>query len=359
MAALPFPDRDCGSGIRQPPHNSKGLSETRSRILLSMAMNRTQVAGSEERSGSAFEYAVAISLQKHTPATLLLDNAALRSKEKYLQLTTERQKRLSACAEKSALYLATVDERLVKTKGLQIRFNSSHNAKAHHDVRDLLVASGNVVIGISCKVNNEDLRHSRLSGTSDFVQEWGLSDSGASTAYWRGVKPVFSHLKELKSNGLKWDQVYPGDSSQRNERKLAEIVAPVLDEWEKEMSTLISMEKNLATNLCRYLLGSKSYWKVIAKTPITPSQASRDTITIQRFDLEGDMPGAKLVMPKKILGIHVQPRSRARERIVTCDQSYSFGFRLHTAESQVVSSLKFAVKGRGLPAAIDQASFRI
>lgn len=324
-----------------------------------MTINKAEMAGSEERSGSAFEYAVAISLQKHTPARLLLDNAALRSKEKYLQLTTDKQKRLSFCAEKSAQYLATVDERLVKKKDLQIRFNSSHNAKAHHDVRDLLVVSGDVVIGISCKVNNEDLRHSRLSGTSDFVQEWGLSGSGASTAYWRGVKPVFSYLRELRSSGLRWDQVYPGEANQRNDLKLAEIVAPVLNEWEKEISSLIAIEKDLATNLCRYLLGSKSYWKVIAKTQISPSQTSRDTITIQRFDLEGDMPGAKLIMPKKILGIQVKPRSRARERIVTCDQGYSFGFRLHTAESKVVASLKFAVKGRGLPASIDQASFRI
>ena len=314
-------------------------------------------SGSEERSGTAFEYALAMSLQESTSAKIVTGNALDRTQDKYSQLAPGKRNQLTRCADRAAAYLITVDKRLASNADMSIEFNSSRNAQAHHDVRDIIVHSGRFTIGISCKVNNLDLRHSRLSGAVDFVKEWGLKNTGASPAYWQGITPIFHKLSQMRSQGLRWDDVYPGDSKQRNLNKLNGVVAPVLDAWERELVRLIAADNSLAPKLTRYLLGSKSYWKVVARVPQLESRSS--TVNVQRFNLEGDMPGQALVMPSKVIGCAIKVGSSSRERLVTCDNNFTFGFRLHTAESDVVPSLKFAVKGRRLPEELGGMSLKV
>ncbi len=304
-------------------------------------------SGSEEQSGTAFEYALAMSLQESTSATIVTGKALERTQEKYRQMAPGKRTQLTRCADRAAAYLITADKRLASNADMSIEFNSSRNAQVHHDVRDIIVNSGQFSIGISCKVNNLDLRHSRLSGSVDFVKEWGLRNTGASPAYWQGITPIFHRLSQMRSQGLRWDEVYPGDSKQRNMKKLDGVVAPVLDAWEREIVRLIASDSSLAPKLTRYLLGSKSYWKVIARVPQMESRSS--SVYVQRFNLEGDMPGRSLCAPSKVIGCAIKVGSPSRERLVICDNDFTFGFRLHTAESDVVPSLKFAVKGRRLP----------
>lgn len=315
------------------------------------------LGGSEERSGTAFEYALAVSLEKTTSAKIASSPTIDRTKEKFSQLPSDKRSQITKCADRAAVYLLEVDSRLTSDTPMTIGFNSSRNAQVNHDVRDLIVESSAFTIGISCKVNNSDLRHSRLSGTADFVREWGLASSGASRIYWEGVKPVFYQLRQMSSKGLRWDDVYPGDSKLRNQKKMSGVVAPVLDCWEQELLLLIEKEQELAPRLTRYLLGSKSYWKVVARVP--SSASARSSVSVQRFNLEGDMPGKLLAMPSKVLGCAIKIGSPARERIVTCDNDFTFGFRLHTAESEVIPSLKFAVKGRRFPSELDSVKLRI
>lgn len=303
--------------------------------------------GSEERSGTAFEYALALSIERNTTATMVPSPAIDRTRNKYAQLLPGKQLQLTKCADRAATYLLEADERLNSNEPMTICFNSSRNAQVHHDVRDLIVKSDSFTLGISCKVNNSDLRHSRLSGTADFVREWGLSRSGASNTYWEGVKPTFNRLRQMNSQGLRWDDVYPGEPKLRNQHKLSSVVAPVLDCWEEEMLKLMQKVPDLALTLARYLLGSRSYWKIVATVPAQESKPS--SVGIQRFNLEGDMPGKLLSMPSQILGLTTKVGSASRERIVTCNNDFAFGFRLHTAESKVIPSLKFAVKGRRFP----------
>lgn len=312
------------------------------------------LSGTEERSGSAFEYAVAAALQAATPATIANGIAAERAKAKLQQLPDAKRKVLSRCAERAVAYLVEADKRLVANSSTSIVFNSPHNAQAHHDVRDLIVQSKTISIGVSCKVNNVDLRHSRLSGTADFVKEWGLSGGGASRTYWQAIEPVFKELRRMDANSLRWDQVFPGDPKIRNQRKLDEYVSPILDSWFTELVGLVENDKNIAQKLARYLLGSSSYWKIAARTPATSHSAHVD---IQRFNLNGDMPGALLTLPTEVLECSVKQGSQSRERLISCDNGFVFGFRLHTAESEVKPSLKFAVKARTLPA--DLASVRL
>ena len=319
--------------------------------------DRQDSSGSEERSGTAFEYALAASIQNRTSARILAGPALDRTKEKYSQLPANKQNQLARCADRAAVYLVKADDRLASTKSMIISFNSSHNAQKHHDVRDIIVESTTFTIGISCKVNNSDLRHSRLSGTADFVKEWGLRGTGASPAYWQGVAPIFHKLSEMKAKGLRWDDVYPGDLKDRNLKKLNGVVAPILDAWEDEVMRLIEKERDLAPRLARYLLGSKSYWKVIAKVPTLQSASSN--VNVQRFNLEGDMRGAPVTLPSKVLRCEIRAGSPARERLIVCNNSFTFGFRLHTAESNVVSSLKFAVKGRRLPVDMNSVQIKV
>lgn len=314
-------------------------------------------SGSEERSGSAFEYAVAVALQGSTSAKVVRGEALERVQDKYEQLAPGKRSQLARCAERAVAYLTTADKRLTSNVEMSIEFNSSRNALIHHDVRDIIVRSDRFTVGISCKVNNLDLRHSRLSGTVDFVKEWGLKSTGASLAYWQAINPIFHRLNQMKSQGLRWDDVYPGDSKQRNQRKLTTVVAPVLDAWEQELERLIEAENLLAPKLSRYLLGSRSYWKITARIPQSDSRTS--SVGVQQFNLEGDMPGNALVLPSKVIKCALKEGSSSRERLVYCDNNFTFGFRLHTAESEVVPSLKFAVKGRCLPEILGGVGLRV
>jgi hypothetical protein len=267
------------------------------------------LSGAEERSGSAFEYAVAASLQAATSATITNGLAAERTKAKFEQLPDAKRKVLLRCAERAVAYLVETDKRLVASSSMSIIFNSPHNAQAHHDVRDLIVQSKTFSVGVSCKVNNVDLRHSRLSGTADFVKEWGLSGAGASGTYWQTIGPVFEELRRMDNNGLRWDQVFPGDPKTRNRKKLDGFVAPILDSWFTELVGLVEIDKTIAQKLARYLLGSSSYWKIAARTPATSHSAYVD---IQRFNLNGDMPGAPLTLPTEVLQCSVKQGSQSR-----------------------------------------------
>lgn len=314
-------------------------------------------SGSEERSGTAFEFALALSIQESTSAKIVAGKALDRTKEKLAQLAPGKRNQLMRCADRAAAYLISADKRLASKTDMTIEFNSSHNAQTNHDVRDIIVQSETFSVGISCKVNNLDLRHSRLSGTVDFVKEWGLRNTGASPSYWEGISPIFHKLNEMRSQRLRWDDVYPGDAKQRNLKKLDGVVAPVLDAWEQEIARLIAADGSIAPKLTRYLLGSKSYWKVVARVPQNDSGFA--AVNIQRFNLEGDMPGERLALPSRVIGIAIKAGSPSRERLITCDKDFSFGFRLHTAESDVVPSLKFAVKARRFPEVLGSVGLKV
>lgn len=296
-------------------------------------MELNPVRGQEERSGSAFEYALIEAIGQQI-GVAPLENAALeRARLKYE--SSAHRTHLLRCAENAVQYIAQQDKRLNSTEPRTLFLNSSRVAQSAHDVRDIVLQSRLVTIGFSCKVNNQDLRHSRLSTKLDFVREWGINNNGASPAYWKSVDPVFSRLQKLREQRLDWITEYPTLAARRRF-----VLAPVLDAWALEMDRVAKSDKSTAEKLCRYVLGSKSYWKVIS---------NRHNVLVQNFNLEGDMPGKLLPMPSKVVEIMISDKSSVRERIVVCDGGYSFGFRLHTASSRIENSLKFAVKGLTLP----------
>ena len=300
-------------------------------------MGLTLEPGKEERSGSAFEYALFAALARRIRVTSLENEALERARKKY-EGSVQRS-HLLRCAESAVKYLLSTDQRLVTREPKKLFLNSSWAAQSQHDVRDVVLQGHSATIGFSCKVNNQDLRHSRLARELDFVKEWGLDKNGASSAYWKGVRPVFDRLHELRERGLDWVDEYPTLATRRRL-----VLAPVLDAWESEMRRVVNADSSVPERLCRYLLGSKSYWKVVS---------GRRAVLVQKFNLEGDMPGEKLTMPGSILGISIRDTSSVRERIVTCDEGYAFSFRLHTASSHIENSLKFAVKGLKLPREIN------
>jgi hypothetical protein len=303
----------------------------------------TSQPGKEEWSGSAFEYALFAAIARRIRVTPLEDEALERARKKYEG--SSQRSHLLRCAERAVQYLLRADKRLESKEPKTLSLNSSRAAQSQHDVRDIVLEGNSATIGFSCKVNNQDLRHSRLARKLDFIKEWDLDENGASPAYWKGVSPVFDRLHELRERGLDWVDEYPTLATRRRL-----VLAPVLDAWESEMRRVVNVDSSVPERLCRYLLGSKSYWKVVS---------GRRAVLVQKFNLEGDMPGEKLTMPGSILGISIRDTSSVRERIVTCDEGYAFGFRLHTASSHIESSLKFAVKGLKLPLEISTEKFPI
>lgn len=83
---------------------------------------------------------------------------------------------------------------------------SDDKARDSADVRDLIIESsgksGEKVVGVSLKINNDAARHPRLSPRIDFGDKWyGVP---VSAEYKKETGPIFDLLK--KNKGIKWDE---------------------------------------------------------------------------------------------------------------------------------------------------------
>jgi hypothetical protein len=184
------------------------------------------------------------------------------------------------------------------------------------DVRDVVVSSSNhASVGVSCKNNHDAFKHPRLSGSIDFVKEWGLSNDGCSEEYWNTVQPIFDRLSALKQSSdgkAKFDEVTDLRES---------VMKPVINAFINEVNNHVSQDNTSESHLCRslvqYVIGKEDFYKVI-------KDDAEDQLRIMGFNFNGSLAGRRPKLPKALM-------------------------RLHTASSRVEPSLKFDVQAVGLP----------
>lgn len=217
------------------------------------------------------------------------------------------------------------------------------NAGQRGDVRDLLFArtAQRWEFGISAKNNHSAAKHSRLSDTIDFGQDWlGLP---CSATYFTAVKPLFQALRVLQDQGAVWNAIA---------NKHTAYYVPVLSAFSTELLALNAQHPNVPGLLVSYLLGNNDFYKVIKR-------ARR--IEISGYNLHGSLnkarPGSggrsalkvqQLQLPTQIIQLQMKPGS-TNTLILVCDQGWQISFRIHNAETRVVPSLKFDVKLIGQP----------
>lgn len=302
--------------------------------------------------GKAFEWTIARYFSIHLGgsgvigADLIIDSDAARyAKECFDSLGNEDQDKWCRFAESATAHIVHRERHnsvIRHVSGISI---ASDSEGIGGDVRDVIVHSSNAKsIGVSCKNNHDAFKHPRLSGTIDFVKDWGLSADGCSDDYWGKVRPIFDRLSALRQSSdkkMKFADV-------PNLR--ADVMEPAIGAFVDEVVSLANVSGESETLLCsslvQYVIGNHDFYKVI-------KDDSDNQVRVMGFNFNGTLAGRRPKLPKSLIGINQQKSSVESGNSVTIfvqlDLGYSFKMRLHTASSRVEASLKFDVQAIGLP----------
>lgn len=294
---------------------------------------------SQVDNGKAFEYAIAMALSVELGVPIIDSPEFRNSKSSYEKVILKLQERFPMAAELAVKHILEKEARnLASQKPNGIWVASDSNGQKG-DVRDVVIRCENTDIGISCKTNHDDFKHSRLSGTADFVKKWGLDPTGCSENYWNKVKPIFEELREIRktsnAKALWSDQIdVPG-----------RFYWKVLDAFEEEVLRLTGTDASnsmeVTQKLITYIIGNNDFYKVISRT---------DQVEIQGFNLQGTLSVPKTRSPGHIISIDRFDGGKF-SKTIRFDKGFTFNFRIHSASSRVEPSLKFAVSAVSLPPA--------
>ena len=240
----------------------------------------------------------------------------------------ERERtRIDNAASKAIEFLKIHEGRLNRVKGVSMQ---SDMKGREGDVRDVVIDVDGGEVGISAKHRHKAVKHSRLSPTIDFGQQW--YGKQCSSDYWQAVEPVFSRLEDARAEGKYWRDL---------QSKAGTIYAPIVTAFIHEIRNAP------AEKLLRYMLGQYDYYKVV--------KANGDVV-LESFNLGGSLGwGKRPPMPKRVVDVEHKRESTA---IVIFDEGWSLSFRLHNAESLAMPTVKFDITLVGTPEQATHSSIR-
>ncbi len=294
---------------------------------------------SQVDNGKGFEWIVAATAANRLGGTLSSSDEVLKAAACFNKLTLAKKNSLRRCAEKSVDYILTQED-VTPDSSTSVTLLADA-AGRRGDVRDVVLTVGDRQIGISCKTNHEAFKHPRLSGTNDFIKEWGLG-SGCSAQYWSEVRPIFNELRSIK-HASKGTATWSGLGNYQEK-----YYRPVLQAWKDEVLRISSTTSDSAAlaaqGLCSYIIGRIDFWKVIAR---------HDEVKLYAFNTKKSLATKRTILPNRITGIDDSDGSQY-SLSVRFNEGFQFNFRLHNASSWVEASLKFDVQSTGLPPQVHQ-----
>lgn len=288
--------------------------------------------------GRAFEYAIGVALHKRARVRISESSFSSIASTSFNKISNVYQQVLLNAADIAVNHILEKEEiRSRNGDELRILFNSD-SAGMRGDPRDVILSINGRTLGISCKHNHQALKHSRLSGTSDFVMKWGLDENGCSSDYWDRARPIFSELAKMKrdSHGsMRWDSI---------EDKGGLFYWPILDAWADEITRLCNQSSRKQELVCKalisYLIGRVDFYKVICE--------GRSRLIIQGYNFNNTLKSKLSKYPSSIVAINNKNGGQYSKTIVF-NRGYSINFRIHSASSKVEPSLKFDINAIGLP----------
>lgn len=305
--------------------------------------------------GKAYEYACLLTLYELVSgvcAVKIVQNSSLDVAKGYwnqLPDTTKEEMHQSALA--GLQKLLDLEPKIMESGDDNLEILLQMDSRGQQgDVRDLLIIrrSLNWEIGISVKHNHEAVKHSRLSPTIDFGKEW--FNLPCTQQYFADIRPVFSLTDALKASGTKWSEL---------PEKNAKIYIPLLRAFMNEIRRLDEVNPEmLPARLLEYLLGRYDFYKLIAYDDTR-------TTRLQCFNLRGTLnTAAALADPKAKVERIALPRfihhldfsrgvsgGHSETTIdLVMDANWAVTLRIHSASTNVESSLKFDIQLTGVPA---------
>lgn len=314
--------------------------------------------GIQTSNGKAFEYACVIALHEHLDngqKIIIEPSPQMETAQNLYDAISEDMKPLLDAAARAAVrIIKRLEPQLAEPSGNEPLFLAlqADAEGIKGDVRDVLCIrkQNGWEIGLSCKHNHHAVKHSRLSDTIDFGQEWlGVP---CSKEYFDKVVPLFTELREIRDkskeegNPALWNNV---------EGKAEKYYIPVLKAFMKELLKIDSENENIPEKMIRYLLGRYDFYKVITddRNKITRVEAINVAGTLNQPS-GGVKSIAKipvLKMPTQFYHIGFKPGSDNTIEVV-CDEGWQISMRIHSASSRIEPSLKFDVNLISLPSSV-------
>jgi hypothetical protein len=296
-----------------------------------------QSSGSQVRNGKAFEWAIANAFSTKIGVEVSEGQAAQNAETDFnsIPLTLRsRQVKASHLAIEHIFTRENIRDYPSLTSELSIANDSVGRAG---DVRDVILKGPHKILGVSCKNNHRAFKHSRLSGTIDFVSQWNLSSEGASSNYWETVTPIFSQLHDLRNatNGAaRWSEL---------PNKINQFYSPILSAFETEIRFQLAKgpeaQTHISKSLIDYIVGNRDFYKIIA---------NRSEVEVLGFNFHGELGVSRSRYPS---GIHSIERHQTRKgtTIIRFLEGHTFAFRIHNASTKIEPSLKFDIQALSLP----------
>jgi hypothetical protein len=297
------------------------------------------ISTSQVDNGKAFEYTVAQALSEALDLPIIESPEFQNTKKCFERVSPKLQERFPIASTLAIQHIIEKESKNLTSKEPQAIWVASDSIGQKGDVRDVVVKCKDSEIGISCKTNHDDFKHSRLSGTANFVKKWGLDPEGCSQEYWDVVKPLFAELKQIRKDSE--TKALWSDQKDVPSR----FYWKVLDAFEAELLRLTAPEAPRAAqvtkSLISYIIGIDDFYKVISRP---------DQVEIQGFNLNGTLAVSKTRYPEHVIGIDRLDGGQY-SKTVRFNRGFTFNFRIHSASSRVEPSLKFAVSAISLPPA--------
>lgn len=317
--------------------------------------------GKQVKNGKAFEYALAVTYKEELRKLGLKvdieeDNSFIIAQKYFSEVEDEEQKRYLMASKATFPTMIKIEPGLVSPQdandSLKIRLASDAEGRSG-DVRDVIFSrpSSEWEIGFSAKNNNEDAKHSRLGPhNSDPNKDWGMNWFGmvSTEEFWEDFNPILERVMEYKRNGYKkWEEI--------EENKESEFYIPILYAFKSEIERQYKKNPNLPSLLTSYFIGNKSFYKVIKN-----DQAN--IVIVRAFNYNGELNKTinkckskfkipEIDHPTKIIHFDFPEDKKGMKNSLELifDKGWSINLRIHTGDSSLIRSFKFAVQLTGNP----------
>lgn len=315
------------------------------------------MAASQVQNGKAFEYAIASQYHQFLTgmgldAEIEKDSAYIIAKNAFEKCSQKEKHQFDTAASTTIPTMIRIEPGLIsqQTKDDILHISiSKDSAGKQGDVRDVIFRRASKwEIGFSAKNNNDAVKHSRLSQTIDFGKSW--MNIAVSNTYKQETTPIFQYLSDMKSAGLKWDEL--------GNDKVTKVYIPLLNAFRSELLKINQRNTDIPQKLVSYLIGEYPFYKII-------KDDAYNVVVVKAYNINGELnktvngtkslyKTAPIHLPERIVefdfkGIHEDCGQSTNTLIMILDKGWTISFRLHNASTYVEPSLKFDIKLLGNP----------